>query len=74
MINSMKVWAIQSLLTALMSQLKPEHLRRFVEGGLDAIEDAIANSENVIDDQFVLPVIKQVRVAFDLPDNDEPQT
>lgn len=72
MLNSMKLWAIQSLMTALMTQLNPELIRRFVDAGLDAIEDTVAASENTIDDQLVLPLIKQVRVALDLPDNDTP--
>lgn len=71
MINSMKLWAIQSLMTALMTQLNPEMIRRFIDAGLDAIEDTVENTENTIDDQLALPLIKQVRTALNLPDNDE---
>lgn len=70
MMNSMKLWAIQSLITALMTQLDSAAIRRFVDAGLDALEDMIEKSETTLDDQIALPLIGQVRKAFDLPDRD----
>jgi hypothetical protein len=68
MLNSMKLWAIQSLVTALMTQLDAKAIRAFVDAGLDAIEGMVDRSETTVDDQFVLPMIAQTRKAFDLAD------
>lgn len=68
MMNSMKLWAIQSLVTALMTQLDSEAIRRFVSAGLDALEDMIEKSETKLDDQIALPLIHQIRIAFNLKD------
>lgn len=68
MMNSMKLWAIQSLITALMTQLDSEAIRRFVGAGLDALEDMVEKSDTKLDDQIALPLITQIRVAFTLPE------
>lgn len=68
MMNSMKAWAIQSLVTALMSQLDAKTIRAFVEAGLNAVEAMVERSETTLDDEFVLPIIEQTRQAFDLRD------
>jgi hypothetical protein len=64
----------QMLLTALFTVLTPENLRKFVDAGLDAIEDLVQESENKIDDAIVLPICKTIRTAFNVPDNDEQPT
>jgi hypothetical protein len=68
MLNSMKLWAIQSLVTALMTQLDAAAIRAFVEAGLNALEGMVERSETKLDDQFVLPLIAQTRKAFELAD------
>jgi len=68
----MKNQLIAVLLGALLQMLNPETLKRFADAGLDAIEDAVAESENTWDDMVVLPLCSQIRVAFDIPDNDVP--
>jgi hypothetical protein len=37
MLNSMKLWAIQSLVTALMTQLDAKAIRAFVDAGLELV-------------------------------------
>lgn len=71
MFDSMKLWAIQSLITALMTQLDADAIRAFVIAGLNALEDRIERSETTVDDRFGQPLINQIREAFNLPDNDE---
>lgn len=58
------------LMTALFAVLTPENLKKFVDAGLDAIENAVEGSENTIDDKLVLPICKVIRGTFDIPDND----
>jgi hypothetical protein len=45
-------------------------LRKFADMVLDFIEDAVADSENEIDDTLVLPLCKMIRKTFNIPDND----
>lgn len=39
---------------------------------LDTVEEFIQRTDNTIDDKLLLPAIKALRIAFDIPDNDEP--
>lgn len=38
---------------------------------LDTIENFVARTDNTLDDKLLLPAIKALRIAFDIPDNDE---
>lgn len=38
---------------------------------LDKVEEYVARTDNKIDDAVVLPVIKGLRILWDIPDNDE---
>jgi hypothetical protein len=40
---------------------------------LDQIEEFVQRTDNKIDDKLVLPAIKALRIAFDIPDNDPPK-
>jgi hypothetical protein len=70
----MKSQLAQMLLTALFTVLTPDNLKKFVDAGLDAIEDLVQESENKVDDAVVLPICKVIRTTFNVPDNDEPET
>ena len=48
-----------------------ERIKKWVDSGLDEVEDSIAKSKTKIDDILIGPVIKTIRAAFDIPDNDE---
>lgn len=61
---------IQTLMNVVMTFASAEVMKAAVDGLLDVIEDAVAKSENKIDDTIVLPVCKQVREVFNVPDND----
>jgi hypothetical protein len=68
----MKDQLISLLMSMLFAVLTPENLKKFIDAGLDAIEDIVADSSNTMDDKIVLPICKLVRNAFDVPDNDMP--
>ena len=40
---------------------------------LDKVEEFVARTDNKIDDAVVLPVVKGLRILWDIPDNDEPE-
>ena len=58
------------LLPGLLKVLSPEVLRKAVDAMLDVVEDAVADSTNVLDDTVVLPLCKLIRSTFNVPDND----
>jgi hypothetical protein len=37
---------------------------------LDTLEDFVQRTDNKVDDKLILPAIKALRIAFDIPDND----
>ena len=61
---------IIALLMKLLELLTPDVLKKAVDAALDAVEDAVAESENKIDDQVVLPMCKLIRNTFNVPDDD----
>jgi hypothetical protein len=67
----MKQELVKMLVTMLFAVLTPENLKRFVDAGLDAIENAVEGSTNKVDDAIVLPVCKIIRSTFNIPDDDE---
>lgn len=58
------------LVAQLMGLLNPTLLKELVDRILDFFEDKIEASETTIDDQIALPLIKMIREAFNVPDND----
>jgi hypothetical protein len=69
MIDSMKIWFIQSVLTALIAQMDEKTLKAWADAGLDKLEEMIAASETEMDDKMALPLIQQVREAFGISDD-----
>jgi hypothetical protein len=63
--------AIQALLGLVLGYLTEAQLKEFADMAFDFVEDAVQKSENPYDDAIVLPIIKKVRDAFDIPDNDD---
>ena len=61
---------LQTLVNVVMTFASPQVMRALVDGILDIIEDAVEKSENQIDDTIVLPVCRQVREVFNVPDDD----
>lgn len=67
---TMQTLLIQQLVSALLMMLSPEVLKQALDGLLDLIEDAVAKTENTVDDIIVLGLCQQIRRAFDVPDHD----
>lgn len=64
-----KTQAISSLLTNLLKILPKDLMKSFINTGLDMIQDLVVASTNKIDDTIVLPIIKLIRVSFDIPED-----
>ena len=50
--------------------LSVENIRKYGDKLFDFIEDAVASSDTTIDDATVLPIVKALRHALSIPDND----
>ena len=59
---------LKSLMSIALQFLTDEQLKKFADMAFDFIEDAVKESANPYDDAVVLPVIKRLREAFDIPD------
>lgn len=62
------MWAVGMFL----EKLDPETLKKWMDTGLDALEDKVKESPGKTDDMVVLPAIAVIRAAFSIEDNDEP--
>jgi hypothetical protein len=67
MILKMVIPIIMQIIKQLLS---PENIMAYGDKLFDFIEDAVEASNTTIDDQTVLPVIKALRSALNIPDND----
>ena len=65
----MKAQLISALIQVLLSLLTPELLRKFADMALDFAERFVLGTASSIDDRIVLPICKQIRIAFEIPDD-----
>ena len=61
---------IPIVMQVVESLLSPENIKAYGDKLFDFIEDAVTSSDTTIDDATVLPVIRALRAAFNIPDND----
>lgn len=66
----MKELLISQLVTVLVTMLNPEVLRKTLDSILDIVEEAVKESNTIVDDSIVLPLCQAVRTAFGVPDED----
>lgn len=64
---------LQAVVAVMSQMMTKENLKLVADKILDVIEDVVQDSSNTIDDQLVLPVVKQIRETFDIPDDDLPE-
>ena len=62
--------AIPIIMQIIEKLLSPENIIKYGDKLFDFIEDAVTSSETTIDDATVLPLIKALRNALSIPDND----
>ena len=62
--------AIPIIMQIIEKLLSPENIIKYGDRLFDFIEDAVTSSETTIDDATVLLLIKALRNALSIPDND----
>jgi|GEM_PF-2433951 len=68
---------VQLILTRIVSELieklDEDVLKGFLDRLLDWLEALIMSTDTKLDDATLLPLLKHVRDAFEIPDNDQPK-
>ena len=62
--------AIPIIMQIVEKLLSPENIIKYGDKLFDFIEDAVTSSSTTIDDVTILPLIKALRNALSIPDND----
>jgi len=58
------------VLTTVLPMMASGLVEEFGDELLDWIENKVAATDNKIDDALILPVIKDIRERYNIPDND----
>jgi len=66
----MKDKLIMMAVTFFLERLDSEDVKKWIDFGLDLIEDKVKASPNKLDDSLVLPIVRVIRDAVSIPDND----
>ena len=69
--SSIQQMILQNLLSTLIASVDKETIRHIADRILDAVEERVENSDTPVDDAILLPLVRTVRLALDIPDNDE---
>ncbi len=66
-----KMMMLKTLMDAVSTFASEDLMMRVADGILDAIENAVENSSNKVDDMVILPICKRTREVFNIEDNDD---
>lgn len=66
----MQSYIIKQLLLAILSTASEIVVKAIAEAVMDIAETKVIESENKIDDAIVLPLIRQLRIAYDMENDD----
>ena len=61
---------VKVLVATMAAMLTPTQVKSILDKAFDAIEDKVKDSSTHWDDVIVLPMLKALRSALDVPDND----
>jgi len=67
---NLKDKAIMWAVSMFLERMNGEDIKKWIDMGLDIIEDKVKESPSTTDDMIVLPICKIVRDALSVPDND----
>lgn len=62
---------VKALISVLKEMLTPENVKAVIDKAFDKVEDMVADSSTHWDDAIILPLLKALRAALDVPDNDK---
>lgn len=63
-------FVLKNLVNILLPMISADIIKKGLDAFFDVIEDAVEKSKTQVDDIVVLPIIKLLRNALDVPDND----
>lgn len=63
--NRLVTWMI----TTMIARLSPEMIKKWIDHGLDLLEEHIANTPTTTDDELIMPIIKVLRGALNVPED-----
>ena len=69
--TSLLTQVIKAMVVAMVSMLSPLTVRQILDKAFDGVEAKVIASPNKWDDAIAIPVLKAIRVALNVPDNDE---
>lgn len=69
---NLKAELMSMLMGMVMKVFTPELLKQFMDMFLDFCEDHVLGSKSKMDDLLILPIIKSIRIAYEIPDDDIP--
>ena len=69
--SAFKTMMLTNLMNVFLSMLTPDLIKQFLDVVLDFAEDYVEGSKSTVDDRLLLPLLTQIRVTLDIPDNDE---
>ena len=61
---------VKALVAAMAAMMSPETVKAVIDSAFDAIEEKVKDSDTEWDDVLVLPMLKGLRSALGIPDND----
>lgn len=62
---------VKALVKAMTELFSADQVRGVIDKAFDHVEDKVADSSTHWDDVIVLPILKALRGALNVPDNDE---
>lgn len=68
--SNLFIQLIKSLVAAVTEMLNPEQVKAVIDKAFDYVEDRVADSSTQWDDVIVLPILRALRNALNVPDND----
>lgn len=62
---------LKFIMVSLCETLSPENVKKIIDKAFDKLEKAVKDSSTQWDDALVLPMIKALRKALDVPDEED---
>jgi len=68
--SNLLLQVLKSLGAAMAAMLSPTQVKAILDKAFDAVEEKVKDTSTQWDDAIVLPMLKALRSALDIPDND----
>ncbi len=62
---------LMMLVNIALERLTEGQLKDWADAAIDKLEDAVKETDTQVDDIIVLPLLKLIRAAFDIPDGED---